>query len=172
MANTSLVVPEMIEKRIYFIRDQKVMLDADLAVLYGVETFNLNKAVNRNIERFPCHFMFRLNDGEFRRLKDEGIRFGWGGRRTPPYAFTEQGVAMLSSVLKSKRAIQVNIAIMDTFVRLRQMIFSHKDLVRKINEMEKRYDHQFKIVFDAIRELMIPPTPKMKKLGFKVADKR
>ena len=96
----------------------------------------------------------------------------WGGRRTPPYAFTEQGVAMLSSVLKSKRAIQVNIAIMDAFVRLREMISSHKDLVRKINAMEKKYDHQFKIVFDAIREMMLPPKSKMKQMGFKVGNKK
>lgn len=171
MVKTSLLIPEMIEKRIYFIRDQKVMLDADLAALYEVETFNLNKTVKRNIERFPCHFMFQLTNEEFQQLKGKSIHSSWGGRRTYPYAFTEQGVAMLSSVLKSKRAIQVNITIMDTFVRLRQMISSHKDLVRKINEMEKRYDHQFKIVFDAIRELMMPPTPQMKKLGFKVADK-
>jgi phage regulator Rha-like protein len=172
VAQTALVVPEMIEKRIYFIREYKVMLDADLAELYGVRTFNLNKAVKRNIERFPPHFMFQLTDREFLQLKGEHATPGWGGRRIPPYAFTEQGVAMLSSVLKSKRAIQVNIAIMDTFVKLRQMAFSHKDLVRKINEMERRYNHQFKIVFDAIRELMIPPSPKMKNLGFKVGDKR
>lgn len=167
MSLVSVVVPEKIEKKIYLIREHKVMLDIDLAELYEVETFNLNKAVKRNIERFPKHFMFQLNEAEFRQIKNTLINRNWGGRRTAPYAFTEQGVAMLSSVLKSKRAIQVNIAIIDTFVKLRDMISSHKDLVQKINTMEKKYDQQFKIVFDALRELMTPPTTKQKnRIGF------
>jgi len=174
----NLIPTERIEKSILFIRGQKVMLDADLAALYGVETYNLNKSVKRNMERFPKHFMFQLTDQEFNQLKNAlsdsimktqfGIsKSGWGGRRTPPFAFTEQGVAMLSSILKSKQAIQVNIAIIDTFVRLRQMISSHTDLVRKINHLEKKYDHQFKAVFDALRQLMNPTTDNNKRLiGF------
>lgn len=175
MAN---IIPiQRIEKRIFMIRDLKVMLDADLATLYKVTTFNL-KAVKRNRERFPKHFMFQLTKQEFDNLKSElgdpnlifqsGISSsGWGGRRISPYAFTEQGVAMLSSVLKSKRAIQVNIAIMDTFVKLRQMIDSHQVLARKIYQLEKKYDHQFKVVFDASRDLMMPPVTSKKKIGFK-----
>lgn len=158
---------ELIEQHIYLIRGQRVMLDVDLANLYQVETFNLNKAVKRNIERFPNHFMFQLTAEEFRSVKEYHLQSkSWGGRRTMAYVFTEQGVAMLSSVLKSKRAIQVNIAIMDTFVRLRQMTVTHKDLVKKINSMEKKYDHQFKVVFDAIRQLMEPSKTKKKLIGF------
>lgn len=167
MAHTSVVVSERIEKKICYVRNHRVMLDADLAALYEVETSNLNKAVKRNIKRFPSHFMFQLTKEEFRQLKVVLGNAGWGGRRTAPYAFTEQGVAMLSSVLRSRRAIQVNIAIMDTFVRLREMISSHKDLVRKINAMETKYDQQFKVVFDAIRQLMLPPERPKRPIGFR-----
>jgi hypothetical protein len=177
----SLISLEQIERRILLIRSQKVMLDADLAELYRVETRILIRNVKRNIERFPQHFMFQLTSEEFDDLKFQlgssnlrsqiGISSsGWGGRRYPPYAFTEQGVAMLSSVLHSKRAIQVNIQIMDTFVRLRQMLASNKDLARRLDELEKKYDKQFKIVFDAIRELMKPPEPKKRPIGF-LADR-
>jgi phage regulator Rha-like protein len=161
MAAEISIPQERIEKAILLIRGHKVMLDEDLAELYEVETKNLVKAVKRNIERFPAHFMFQLTFQEFTHLRFQiGTSKRWGGRRTPPYAFTEQGVAMLSSVLRSRRAIQVNIAIMDTFVRLRQMLASHEDLARKLATLEKKYDAQFKVVFDAIRQLMTPPQPK------------
>jgi len=169
---SSLVPREYIEKRIYLIRESKVMLDSDLAALYDVGTGALNRAFKRNRDRFPADFAFQLDEAEYASLvKHVGIAEGRGGRRYLPYVFTEQGVAMLSSVLKSKRAIYVNIEIMRAFVSLREMLSSNRDLARKLATLEKRYDHQFKIVFDAIRELMTPPTSKMKKLGFKVADK-
>jgi hypothetical protein len=159
---------ERIERSILVIRGHKVMLDEDLAELYGVETRILVRNVKRNIERFPAHFMFQLNREEHERLRSQiGIsKQGRGGRRYLPYAFTEQGVAMLSSVLHSKRAIQVNIAIMDTFVRLRQMLASNDQLARRLDALEKKYDAQFKVVFDAIRELMKPPEPKHRSIGF------
>lgn len=163
----ALIPIEMIEKKILLIRGEKVMLDADLAELYGVETKMLVRAVKRNIDRFPADFMIQLNREEFENLRFQfGTSSRWGGRRYLPYAFTEQGVAMLSSVLSSKRAVQVNIAIMRAFVKLREMLATHKDLARKLNEMEKKYDSQFKVVFDAIRQLMIPPSPKKRKIGF------
>ena len=163
----ALIPVEMIEKKILLIRGEKVMLDADLAELYRVETKMLVRAVKRNIDRFPADFMIQLNREEFENLRFQfGTSSRWGGRRYLPYAFTEQGVAMLSSVLSSKRAVQVNIAIMRAFVKLREMLATHKDLARKLNAMEKKYDSQFKVVFDAIRQLMIPPSPKKRKIGF------
>ncbi|MCG2709440.1 MAG: ORF6N domain-containing protein [Thermodesulfovibrionales bacterium] len=163
----ALIPVEMIEKKILLIRGEKVMLDADIAELYGVETKMLVRAVKRNIDRFPADFMIQLNREEFENLRFQfGTSSRWGGRRYLPYAFTEQGVAMLSSVLSSKRAVQVNIAIMRAFVKLREMLATHKDLARKLNEMERKYDSQFKVVFDAIRQLMIPPSPKKRKIGF------
>jgi hypothetical protein len=168
----SLMVPEVIEKKILLIRGQKVMLDRDLAGLYGVTTFNLNKAVKRNLERFPGDFMFHLSAEEFKNMT---FHFGisrWGGVRRPPYAFTEQGVAMLSSVLRSTRAVQVNIAIMRAFVRIRELLATHKDLARKLEELEKKYDAQFRAVFDAIRMLMAPPEKPQKQIGFRVEERR
>jgi len=149
------------------IRGNKVMMDADLADLYQVTTGNLNLAVKRNLNRFPKDFMFRLMMKELKILRLQFAISSWGGRRYPPYAFTEQGVAMLSSVLASERAVQVNIAIMRAFVRLREMLAINKDLARKLDDMEKKYDRQFKVVFDAIRELMAPPpaSPK-RRIGF------
>ncbi len=172
-----LPVPvEMIERRIYLIRGHKVMRDTDLAELYGVETFNLNKAVQRNIDRFPADFMFQLTKEEAKSLTFQiGIskRSGRGGRRTLPYVFTEQGVAMLSSVLRSTRAVQVNILIMRAFVRLREILSTHKDLARKLEEMEKKYDAQFRVVFRAIRELMEPkPVPPSRQIGLTVKEKK
>ena len=160
---------EMIERRIYFIRGHKVMLDSDLAELYGVTTGNLNLAVRRNKNRFPEDFMFQLNAKEGKSLILQIARAkGRGGRRAPPYAFTEQGVAMLSSVLHSEPAAQVNIAIMRAFVRLREILATHKDLARKLEEMEKKYDAQFSLVFKAIRELMEPkPVPPSRQIGFR-----
>jgi hypothetical protein len=158
---------ERIEQRIFLLRGQKVMLSTHLAELYEVEPRVLVQAVKRNLERFPSDFMFQLNAQEFRILKSQFVISSWGGmRRARPYAFTEQGVAMLSSVLNSKRAIKVNIEIMRAFVRLRQLLASHKDLSRRLDELEKKHDKQFKIVFDAIRELMEPPTPKKRPIGF------
>ena len=133
------------------LRGHKVMLDFDLAGLYGVETKVLNKAVRRNLARFPDDFMFELSEREFADLRFQTGTSRWGGRRYPPYAFTEQGVAMLSSVLRSERAVNVNIVIMRAFVRLRTMLSSHEDLARKLAALEKKYDARFKAVFDAIR---------------------
>ncbi|MDP2651479.1 MAG: ORF6N domain-containing protein [bacterium] len=168
----SIVSVPMIERRILLIRGQKVLLDSDLADLYGVETKVLNRAVNRNIDRFPKDFMFQLNKTESASLR---FQIGTsnstrGGRRYNPYVFTEQGVAMLSSVLNSKRAIAVNIEIMRAFVKLRELMATHADLARKLKELEKKYDKQFAVVFDAIRALMNPPNPpesKRKKIGFR-----
>lgn len=162
-----------IEQLIHVIRGHKVMLDSDLAELYSVETFNLNKAVKRNIERFPADFMFQLTEQEFRNLKfQSGISKSWGGRRSAPYAFTEQGVAMLSSVLRSPRAVLVNVEIMRTFVRLRQMLASHVELARKLAALENKYDAQFKVVFDAIGQLMEPPLSKRRGIGFHAVEKQ
>jgi len=169
MVNEESLVPvERIEKAILLIRGQKVMLDGDLAALYGVETKMLVRAVKRNINRFPTDFMFQLSKEEFDNLRFHfGTSSDWGGRRYRPYAFTEQGVAMLSSVLHSPRAIQVNIEIMRAFIRLRQMLASHVDLARKLDALEKKYDAQFKQVFEAIRQLMTPPEPKRRPIGFR-----
>ncbi|MCX6640427.1 MAG: ORF6N domain-containing protein [bacterium] len=167
---STLIPVERVEQKILLIRNQKVMLDHDLADLYGVTTSNLNKAVSRNISRFPEDFMFTLSRQEFDNLKFQFGISSWGGTRKLPRAFTEQGVAMLSSVLRSERAIQVNVAIMRAFVKLREILSTHKDLARKLDDMEQKYDAQFKVVFDAIRELMKSPEPKRKKIGFKVTD--
>lgn len=149
------------------------MLDSDLAALYGVETKVLNQAVQRNRERFPEDFMFQLTSDEVDRLRSQSVtsKKGRGGRRTAPYAFTEQGIAMLSSVLHSPRAIQVNIEIMRAFVRLRQMATSNADLARKLNALERKFDGQFKIVFAAIRERSEPPIKKhSRRIGFRSDD--
>ena len=143
------------------------MLDADLADLYGVDTRTLVQAVRRNMARFPADFMFQLTKQEFDNLRSQFVISNRGGRRYPPYAFTEQGVAMLSSVLRSERAIRVNIEIMRACVELRRMPASHADLARKLSALEKKYDEQFKMVFEAIRELMAPPDlGKKRRIGF------
>ena len=180
--NLTVVPVERIEKAILYIRGQKVMLDSVLAELYGVETKVLNRAVKRNIDRFPDDFMFQLTDKEWDSLRcqfgtsnvDSNLRCqigtskpGRGGKRYLPYVFTEQGVAMLSSVLKSERAVKVNIEIMRAFVRLRRMIASNKELSKRLDELEKKYDSQFKCVFDAIRQLMTPADKEMRKIGFR-----
>jgi hypothetical protein len=172
MVNKSLIPADRIEKAILLIRKQKVMLDADLATLYGVETRVLVQAVKRNLERFPDDFMFQLSRDEFAILRSQSVTSSdWGGRRYAPYAFTEQGVAMLSSVLHSPRAVQVNIEIMRAFIRLRQMLASNAELARKLDELEKKYDAQFKEVFEAIRQLMTPPEPKRRPIGFQTGNK-
>ena len=164
----SVTPSERIESRIFLLHGQKVMLSMHLAELYGVEPRALVQAVKRNIERFPEDFMFQLSEAEFENLKSQIVTSSWGGlRRAAPYAFTEQGVAMLSSVLHSARAVHVNIEIMRAFVRLRQMLASNVELARKLAVLEKKYDAQFRVVFDAIRELMVPPQPKKKRpIGF------
>jgi hypothetical protein len=164
----ALPVPlRRIEQAILQVRGHRVMLDADLAALYGVETGALVRAVKRNAYRFPEDFMFQLTSQEFEILRCQfGISSSWGGRRHPPYAFTEQGVAMLSSVLRSSRAVQVNVEIMRAFVRLRRILAENAGLARRLDDLEKKYDVQFKVVFDAIRQLMQPPEPKKKRIGF------
>ena len=159
--------PEDIAQLVFFIRGEKVMLAQHLAELYGVPVRVLNQAVKRNIKRFPADFMFQLTKEEFKHLKSQIVISSWGGlRRALPYAFTEQGVAMLSSVLRSARAVEVNIAIIRTFVQLRQLMDTNRDLARKIEAMEKKYDEQFAEVFAAIKELIAPPTPAKKRIGF------
>ena len=161
------VIPiELVQEKIYLIRRQKVMLDKDLAELYEVDTKVLIQAVKRNSDRFPLDFMFQLNNQEVVRLRSQFVtsKPGRGGRRYLPYVFTEQGVAMLSSVLKSDRAIKVNIAIMRAFVNLRMMLASNAQLSRKLRSLEKKYDEQFKVVFEAIYKLMEQPK---KQIGFK-----
>jgi len=169
MSNKIDLIPATsIEKKIMLLRSQKVMLDSDLAALYGVTTSNLNKAVKRNAERFPYDFMFRLTPVEYQSLRFQiGILKRGAHAKYLPCAFTEQGVAMLSSVLHSPRAVSVNIEIMRAFVRIRQWLASNAELARKLAELEKKYDVQFKAVFDAIRELMRPPEPTRKRIGFK-----
>jgi len=152
----SAPVPQQIERSILLLRGHKVMLDFDLAALYAVQTKALNKAVKRNVSRFPEDFMFELSEEEFADLRFQFGTSRWGGRRYRPYAFTEQGVAMLSSVLRSERAVKVNIEIVRAFVRLRSMLATHQELARKVEALEKKYDAQFKVVFDAIRQLMTP----------------
>jgi hypothetical protein len=196
-ATSQLIPAERIERRILFVRGQKVLLDFQLAELYEVPTKALNQAVKRNLERFPEDFMFQLSEeevglvlrsqivtssseeqpkslrtkGASSNLRSQIVTSSWdenhGGRRFFPYAFTEQGVAMLSSVLRSPRAVQVNIAIMRTFVQLRRMLASHADLAKKLASLERKYDEKFRVVFDAIRELMEPSVPEQKReIGF------
>jgi hypothetical protein len=176
-----------IELSILTLRGQRVMLSADLAALYGVEPRTLIQAVKRNIGRFPEDFMFQLNAEEWdalmtenlksqivissdqtapNNLKSQIVTSSWGGQRHPPYAFTEQGIAMLSSVLRSPQAVQVNIEIMRAFVRLRRIMSEHQELARRIDELEGRYDQQFRSVFEAIRQIMTPPVGKTNPIGF------
>jgi hypothetical protein len=174
MRNDAIIPVERIEQAIYLLRGQKVMLDRDLAVLYGVETKRLKEQVRRNMDRFPEDFMFVLTTEEFAKWRSQ---FATSisdrmGLRHAPMAFTEQGVAMLSTVLNSKRAIGVNIAIMRTFVKLRQMLDSHVQLAQKLAELESKYDGQFRVVFEALNDLMAPPEPKRKPIGFSVQERR
>ena len=173
MSTTALIPHEVIERSILLVRGHRVMLDEDLAELYGVEIKVLNQAVKRNIRRFPVDFMFQLTAEEYAECQALRSHFvilkkGRGQhRKYLPHVFTEQGVAMLSGVLNSDRAIEVNIQIMRAFVALRQMISSNKDLSRRLDDLEEKYDNRFKLVFDAIRQLMTPPDPPGKrKIGF------
>jgi ORF6N domain len=159
---------------IHLLRGQKAMLDFDLARLYGVTTGNLNKAVKRNRDRFPTDFMFQLNAQEARLIFQFGIAKDKGGRRHLPYAFTEQGVAMLSSVLKGERAVKVNIAIMRMFVKLREVLETNRELARKFAELEKhvgKHDVEISAIIDAIRQLMTPPSKPRREIGFHVREK-
>ncbi len=181
--NSKQIIPvEVIENKILLIRGQKVMLDKGLALLCGIETFNLNKAVKRNIDRFPADFMFQLTRDELNNLK---FHFGIsnnlkgksrrGGTRKLPYAFTEQGVAMLSSVLHSKKAIQVNLLIIRAFVRLREILSTHKELAQKLKELELRIDsqdEQITSILEAIKQLLTPLPAKKIKMGFEVREKK
>ena len=169
MKDSNLILAERIEKAIFFIRGEKVMLDSDLASLYDVETKAVNRAAKRNLTRFPSDFMFQLTTEELAALRCQigTSKEGRGGRRYRPYAFTEQGVAMLSSVLSSERAVLVNVEIMRAFVKLRRMLASNAELSRRFDELENKYDRKFKVVFDAIRQLMLPPLPGRKQIGFR-----
>jgi len=169
MSNTISV--EVIAVKILLIRGKRVMLDRDLAKLYEVDTGQLTRQVRRNSERFPEDFMFQLTKGEFQNLMCQFGISSWGGTRKLPYAFTEQGVAMLSGVLHSKRAIRVNVQIMRAFIQLKRMLLTNADLRRKIEEMEKKYDKQFVIVFQAIKQLLEPPPAKPKlPIGFRAYE--
>jgi phage regulator Rha-like protein len=168
----SIIPAEHIERKIYLIRRHKVMLDNDLAELYGVPTRRLNEQVRRNMTRFPADFMFQLTTEEAENLRSQFATSSsvHGGRRYLPYVFTEQGVAMLSSVLNSERAVQVNIAIMRAFVKLREMLSTNKELAHKLAQLERKiekHDDEIKLIFDAIRELMRPPETKKRKIGFR-----
>ena|SRR3989338_811371 len=158
---------ELIERRIYLIRGKKVMFDRDLASLYGVTTGNLNKAVSRNLERFPEEFMFQLNSKEFKNLIFHFGTSSWGGTRKRPRVFTDYGILMLSSVLNSSRAVRVNVQIIKTFIKLREYILTHRDLQKKIEHLEQKYDAQFKNVFQAIKEIEGPIKRRRKRqIGF------
>ncbi|OGI31759.1 MAG: DNA-binding protein [Candidatus Moranbacteria bacterium RIFCSPLOWO2_12_FULL_48_12] len=163
----SIIPNERIIKRIFWLRGKKVMFDTDLAELYDVPTRRLNEQVRRNKERFPGDFMFQLTSREMEILRSQFATSSWGGTRYLPYAFTEQGVAMLSSVLKSKRAIQINIHIMRVFTELREMLLTHKDLRERIEKMESKYDKKFRVVFEAIKQMMSEKTESVGKIGFR-----
>ena len=165
----ALVPNEVVESIIIVLRGEKVILDRNIACLYEVETKMLVRAVKRNLERFPQDFMFQLTIEETINLRYQIGTSSWGGSRYRPYAFTEQGVAMLSGVLRSERAVQVNVEIMRTFVRLRRLAASREDLARKVDALEEKYDDQFRVVFDALRELMAAPEPSERPIGFEAA---
>ena len=173
MNNIILIKEENISNHIHFLRGQNIILDFDLASLYGVETRVLKQAVKRNIQRFPDDFMFELSEDEIDFVVSQNVipsRKHLGGAK--PFAFTEQGIAMLSSVLNSERAIQVNIALMRAFVQLRKLILTHKELVNKINELEKKYDEKLRIVFTALKQLIQKQNKPRKRIGYKNYDKK
>jgi hypothetical protein len=165
MPKAQTIIPvERIASRIYLMRGEKVMLDSDLAELYGVPTMRLNEQFKRNRDRFPADFAFQMTKQEFESLTSQSAisNTGRGGRRTPPWAFTEHGVAMLSSVLRSKKAVQVNISIIRTFVKLREVLATHKDLARKVEQ----HDQQIAILFDAVQKILAPPNPPKHPIGY------
>jgi len=164
----ALVPLERIERTILLLRGERVILDTDLAALYGVSTKVFNQAVRRNLERFPADFMLQLTPEEFDNLRSQSVTSSrWGGRRYRPYAFTEHGAIMAANILNAPRAVQASIMVVRAFVRLRQMVLSHAELARRLDALERKYDAQFKVVFDAIRELMEPPPALPKgRIGF------
>lgn len=168
---TDVAVPdEVVISKIFIVRGKRVMLDKDLAELYDVETKALNQAVKRNLLRFPEDFMFQLSEQEFENLRSQIVTSSWGGRRTLPYAFTEQGVAMLSSILNSERAILVNIHIIRIFTKLREMLLTHKDILLKLDKLERKavqHDGDIKLIFKYLKELLNPKTEPLRKIGFK-----
>jgi len=174
MIKAEVIPIERVEKSIFLIRGQKIMLSNHLAELYGVETRVLIQAVKRNLDRFPKDFMFQLSKKEFKNLKSQIVISSWGGaRRSLPYAFTEQGIAMLSSVVNSKRAIRVNIQIMRAFVKLREILSTHKELAQKLKELELKIDsrdHQIQAIFEVINQLLIPPEKPKRKIGFTIEE--
>lgn len=179
MDSKNLIPAEKITSKIHLIRNEKVLLDVDLAVLYGVETKVLNQAVKRNLNRFPDDFMFQLSSKEFENLRSQTVTSSWGGRRYPPYAFTEQGVAMLSSVLKSKSAIQVNITIMRAFVQMRKFLQSHEELASKLKKLEKETTEKFteqgkqiQMIFETIKQLIIEKQKPKKPIGFIIPERK
>jgi hypothetical protein len=183
MAKNVMIPDEAIISKIYLIRGQKVMLDSDLAEMYGVETRVLNQAVNRNIDRFPADFMFQLTKAEYENLKSQNVTSSWGGRRKLPNAFTEHGVLMLSSVLNSQTAIQINIRIMRVYAKLREMLLGNQDILLKLEQLDKKiinlgfdvkmHDGEIETIFELIKEIMEEkkkPNPPRKRIGFKVTD--
>ncbi|HBK89196.1 MAG: ORF6N domain-containing protein [Cyclobacteriaceae bacterium] len=162
-----LTTSDFIATKIFFLRGERVLLDADLALLYRVETKRLKETVRRNLERFPDDFMFQLTNEEWQNLRSQFASSSWGGTRYPPFAFTEQGVAMLSGILNSPRAVETNIAIMRTFVALRKLMETNTELAAKIRQLEKKYDQRFKLVFDAIQKL-IRREKETRPIGFKI----
>lgn len=170
MASNIIIPDEVIISKIYFIRGQKVMIDRDLAELYGVTTGNLNKAVKRNLKRFPDDFMIQLTNEEFKILIFQNGTSSWGGTRKVPYAFTEQDVTMLSCILNSDRAIEANIKIIRVFTKLREMLLTHKDILLKIDQLEKKvinHDENIQMIFDALRQLLTKPDQPRKRIGYK-----
>jgi hypothetical protein len=172
---TVTVPDELVMDKIYLIREQKVMLDEDLAELYGIETKRLNEQVARNIDRFPGDFMFRLNEEEFANLKSQNATSSWGGRRTPPYAFTEHGVLMLSSVLNSKQAIQVNIQIMRIYTRIRELLLTHKDILLLVEKVEKKLikqDQKIEVLFTYLNKFIEKEDKPRPSIGYKNYPKK
>lgn len=175
MSKTLTIPDEVIINKIYFIRGNKIMLDKDLASLYNVTTSNLNKAVKRNYKRFPDDFMFRLNEDELKNLIFQNGTSSWGGTRKLPFAFTEQGVSMLSGVLNSDTAIEVNIRIIRIFARLKEMLLTHKDILLKLEQLEKQVvqnSDDIKMIFSALRQLLNTPDPARKEVGYKIGIKK
>lgn len=168
MSNSKSLIPnERIIQRIYLIRNEKVMLDFHLAELFGVETKVLKQSVKRNMARFPDDFMFEVSQEEWTNLRSQFVTSSWGGTRYKPFAFTEQGVAMLSSILKSKRAVDVNIAIIRTFVLLRSIASNYSEIMKRLNQLEEKYEGRFKEIFKAINYLIDPPDKNRRQIGFK-----
>lgn len=174
MNNISPISAETVALRIHVIRGEKVILDSDLAAIYGVTTSNFNKAVRRNVDRFPEDFMFQLTKEEYESLRFQiGIsKTGRGGRRHMPYAFTEHGALMAANILNSETAVRASIQVIRAFVKMRYMLESNKELARKIDALERKYDSQFKVVFEAIRKLMVPPDKPKGEIGFATRKKK